>query len=57
MWRDIALCNSHSLLSKIDALQSELTVMREALEAGDGDRLLEEFEAARDARDTWLEKQ
>ncbi len=57
MWRDIALCNSQSLLGKIDALQNELAVLRQALEAGDGDRLLKEFEAARDARDRWLKKQ
>ncbi len=31
MWRDIALCNKQALIGKIDALQHELTVLREAL--------------------------
>ena len=56
MWRDIALCNKQALIGKIDALQSELTVLREALEAGDGERLLQEFETAKHARDTWVNK-
>jgi prephenate dehydrogenase len=56
MWRDIALCNKQALLGKIDALQSELAILREALEAGDGERLLFEFESAKQARDAWLEK-
>jgi prephenate dehydrogenase len=56
MWRDIALCNKQALMGKIDALQHELTVLRDALEAGDGERLLQEFEAAKHARDTWVNK-
>jgi len=56
MWRDIALCNKRALLSKIDDLQHELTVLREALEAGDGERLLHEFKSAKHARDKWLAK-
>ncbi len=56
MWRDIALCNSQALLGKIDALQHELTVLREALEAGDGNRLLHEFKSAKRARDAWVNK-
>jgi prephenate dehydrogenase len=56
MWRDIALCNKQALIGKIDALQHELTVLREALQAGDGERLLHEFEAAKHARDTWVNK-
>ena len=54
MWRDIALCNQQALIGKIDALQHELTILREALEAGDGESLLHEFEAAKQARDAWL---
>ena len=56
MWRDIALCNQQALIGKIDALQDELAVLRDALEAGDGERLLLEFEAAKHARDDWLNK-
>jgi prephenate dehydrogenase len=54
MWRDIALCNREALLNKLDALQTELTGLREALVAKDGERLLEEFAAAKSARDEWL---
>lgn len=56
MWRDIALCNNKALIGKIDALQHELTVLREALEASDGERLLHEFETAKQARDAWVNK-
>jgi len=56
MWRDIALCNKRALLGKIEALQHELAVLRQALEAGDGERLLHEFAAAKHARDVWLNK-
>jgi prephenate dehydrogenase len=56
MWRDIALCNKQALMGKIDALQSELAVLREALQADDGERLLHEFEAAKQARDAWVNK-
>jgi len=54
MWRDIALCNRDALIGKLDALQVELSGMREALTAGDGERLLQEFAAAKAARDQWL---
>ncbi len=56
MWRDIALCNQQALIGKIDALQSELKILREALETGNGERLLHEFEAAKQARDAWVNK-
>jgi prephenate dehydrogenase len=56
MWRDIALCNKQALMGKIDALQTELVILREALEAGDGERLLHEFQSAKQARDAWLDK-
>jgi len=54
MWRDIALCNRTSLLHKLDALQTELDTLRDALKTGDGDRLLTEFSQAKQARDAWL---
>jgi len=54
MWRDIALCNRTSLLHKLDALQVELDGLKNALETGDGDRLLAQFEQAKQARDKWL---
>ncbi len=57
MWRDIALCNRTSLLHKLDALQVEFGELRDALEAGDGNRLLAEFSQAKQARDEWLARE
>lgn len=54
MWRDIALANREALLHKMDVLQAELRDIRAALEAGDGDRLLQFFTEAKKARDNWL---
>lgn len=56
MWRDIALSNRDALLSQLDAFQQELNGLREALLADDAERLLNEFAAAREARETWLAK-
>jgi len=57
MWRDIAICNREPLLRKIVALQEELEILRLSLEKQDGDKLLDEFEAAKQARDAWLARQ
>jgi prephenate dehydrogenase len=54
MWRDIALANRRALLAKLDALEAELGELRAAIEAGDGQALLDVFEAAKSARDRWL---
>lgn len=56
MWRDIALCNQQSIVDKIDALQEELTVLRDALNTHDGDALLDKFTSAKQARDIWMSK-
>ncbi len=56
MWRDISLSNRDALLVQLDAYQHELNGLRESLLAGDADRLLEKFRAAREARETWLAK-
>lgn len=54
MWRDIALSNREPLLRKINALQEELERLRLALQNQDGKALLDEFTAAREARERWL---
>jgi len=54
MWRDIALCNKAALIHQLDALQGELSAMKRALQAGDGEQLLDDFKAAKTARDAWL---
>ncbi len=56
MWRDIAMSNTPALVKEIDALQSELTEMKNALISGESDKLLQSFSAAKKARDEWLEK-
>jgi prephenate dehydrogenase len=54
MWRDIALANRRALLAKLSELEGELAALRTAIEAGDGQGLLDVFEAAKSARDRWL---
>jgi len=56
MWRDIALCNREAVIHQLDALQNELNDLKLALQNGDGDQLLDNFTAAKQARDTWLTK-
>jgi len=56
MWRDIALCNRQAVMRQINALQDELTTMKLALQAGDGEQLLADFRSAKTARDAWLAK-
>jgi len=56
MWRDIALCNRDAVIHQLDALQDELNGLKEALQANDGDALLQQFTAAKQARDAWLAK-
>jgi len=56
MWRDIALANRDALLHKVDVLQEELAHLRQALEKADGEKLLDDFSAAKEARDNWLAK-
>jgi len=55
MWRDIALCNREAVMHQLDAMQDELRHMRLALQSGDGEQLLHDFRAAKQARDAWLE--
>jgi len=54
MWRDIALCNRSAIVENIDALQAELSQLKDALQAGNGDIVLDKFESAKHARDAWL---
>jgi len=56
MWRDIVLANRDAVLDKLDALQRELSDMRDAIAAGDGDAIVQAFEQAKSARDHWLEE-
>ncbi|MDQ6989995.1 MAG: prephenate dehydrogenase/arogenate dehydrogenase family protein [Mariprofundaceae bacterium] len=54
MWRDIALANRGALVKQIDGLQDELSAIKQALLDEDDAALFAMFDAAKDARDTWL---
>lgn len=51
MWRDIAIANKGALLAAIDSFGAQLSSLREAVEVEDGDRLLDTFSRAKQARD------
>ncbi len=54
MWKDIALNNREALLRELNAYEAQLVVLREALEARDGDALQNLMARARHARDRWM---
>jgi len=56
MWRDICLDNNKALLTMINLFQSDLTTLKQAIEAKDGERILSIFENAKKARDQFLEE-
>lgn len=51
MWRDIAIANRPALLQSIDLFSAHLEELRAAIEAGEGDTLLQTFSRAKAARD------
>ena len=53
MWRDICLANSASLLAVLDRFERHLDRARQAIAADDGDRLMEIFSRAKQARDEY----
>ncbi|WP_117315764.1 prephenate dehydrogenase [Chromatocurvus halotolerans] len=53
MWRDVALANRGALLEAIDDFAQHLITLRAAIDAGDGDALLQTFTAAKTARDSF----
>ena len=55
MWRDICLANRHALGTMLEHFAAELTSLSDALQEGDGERLLEIFERAKSARDRFTE--
>jgi len=56
MWRDICLANHDAIHLLIEHFISDLTRVNRAVHAQDGDRLLEIFANAKDARDRFVEK-
>ena len=57
MWRDICLANHGAIESLIGYFISELKSVQQAVQAQDGDRLLECFANAKQARDRFVDKQ
>ena len=51
MWRDICLANREAILEMVVHFQEDLTALTEAIQARDGERLVEIFTRAKQARD------
>jgi prephenate dehydrogenase len=56
MWRDISLANRDALLREIEAYQTELNFIQQALANSDGDKLLNIFSQAQAIRRDWQGK-
>ena len=51
MWHDIFLANRDAVLRALDIYRADLDVLRGAVEAGDGQQLLDVFTRAQAARE------
>ena len=56
MWRDICLANGHAIQQMIERFIVDLQALDRAVEARDGDRLLQIFADAKAARDRFVHK-
>lgn len=54
MWRDICLANRKEILACLESYRDDLGLLMDAIEAGDGEQLLETFERARHAREVFI---
>ncbi|WP_018507781.1 prephenate dehydrogenase [Thiobacillus thioparus] len=57
MWRDIALANRDAVVAELDTYLDALQILRQAVDAEDGDALLKIFSRARTAREHWMKTQ
>lgn len=55
MWRDICLNNQQPILAMLQRYRDELDMLYNALEAGDGEKLIEVFRNAKQARDKFIQ--
>ncbi len=55
MWHDICLNNRQALLAMIQRYSDELALLTEAISEGDGDAILQQFQRAKAARDTYCD--
>jgi prephenate dehydrogenase len=56
MWRDICLANRKEILACLESYRDDLGLLMDAIDAGDGDQLLETFERARHAREIFIKE-
>ena len=54
MWRDICLANRKEILACLESYRDDLGLLMDAIQAGDGEQLLETFERARHAREIFI---
>ena len=57
MWRDIALANRDELLAAIDSFSDHLQRLRDAVDSGDGEGMLQTFSSAKATRDAFASRQ
>jgi prephenate dehydrogenase len=55
MWRDICVANKKALSDMMDRYIAEMGELAEVIRQGDGDRMLEIFTRAKDARDRYID--
>ena len=55
MWRDICIANKVALSRMISNFATELQALADSVEQGDGERLLEIFQRAKEARDAYVD--
>jgi prephenate dehydrogenase len=56
MWRDICLANSAAVIAIVERFQQDLEALTDAIQQGDGARILEIFTRAKDVRDRYSEQ-
>ena len=56
MWRDICLANGDAILAMMQRFEDEMSLLRQAIENGDGEQLLKVFADAKAARDRFCMK-
>ena len=54
MWHDIFIANSEAVLARMDQLQSQLSMLRDAIAQGDSEAILASFKRANEAREYFL---
>lgn len=55
MWRDICLANREEILACLESYRDDLGLLMDAIEAGDGEQLLETFQRAQHAREVFIQ--